>query len=138
MRHRQAAPGSGGGQHTRRRRAGVSQPVAAYPQRYAQGRKRTRGQAGPLDLPTPLQTALEALYGYYEKTFKEWEADSTPCPPCFIVVCNNTATSKLVYDYISGFERTNEDGTTSVVNGRLALFGASMSTTIAIPFLAPC
>ena len=42
--------------------------------------------------------------------------------PCFIVVCNNTATSKLVYDYISGFERPNEDGTTSVVNGRLALF----------------
>ena len=26
-------------------------------------------------------------------------------PPCFIVVCNNTATSKLVYDYISGFQR---------------------------------
>ena len=38
------------------------------------------------------------------------------------MVCNNTATSKLVYDYISGFERTNEDGTTSVVHGRLALF----------------
>jgi type III restriction enzyme len=31
-------------------------------------------------------------------------------PPCFIVVCNNTATSKLVYDYISGFQRENEDG----------------------------
>ena len=46
----------------------------------------------------------------------------TECPPCFIVVCNNTSTSKLVYDYISGFERENEDGTTSVVNGRLELF----------------
>ena len=31
-------------------------------------------------------------------------------PPCFIVVCNNTSTSKLVYDYISGFHRENEDG----------------------------
>ena len=85
------------------------------------GRSRS-ADLDPLDLPTPLQTALEALYGHYEKTFKEWESDGTECPPCFIVVCNNTATSKLVYDYISGFERTNEDGTTSVVNGRLALF----------------
>ena len=26
-------------------------------------------------------------------------------PPCFIVVCKNTAISKLVYDFISGFQR---------------------------------
>ena len=43
-------------------------------------------------------------------------------PPCFIVVCNNTSTSKLVYDFISGFERENEDGSTSLQNGRLELF----------------
>ena len=43
-------------------------------------------------------------------------------PPCFIIVCNNTAISKLVYDYISGFHRENEDGTTTLENGRLALF----------------
>ena len=43
-------------------------------------------------------------------------------PPCFIVVCNNTSTSKLVYDYISGFHRENDDGLTTLVNGRLALF----------------
>ena len=43
-------------------------------------------------------------------------------PPCFIVVCNNTSTSKLVYDYISGFQRQNEDGSTTLENGRLALF----------------
>jgi type III restriction enzyme len=42
--------------------------------------------------------------------------------PCFIVVCNNTSTSKLVYDYISGFQRKNADGTTSIENGRLELF----------------
>src|SRR5207253_3877270 len=34
----------------------------------------------------------------------------------------NTSTSKLVYDFISGFLRENADGTTSVQNGRLALF----------------
>ena len=43
-------------------------------------------------------------------------------PPCFIVVCNNTSTSKLVYDYIAGFERENEDGSKTLENGRLALF----------------
>ena len=85
------------------------------------GRDRA-GDLDPLDLPTPLQTALEALYGHYDKTFKEWQSDGAPSPPCFIVVCNNTSTSKLVYDYISGFERTNDDRTTSVQNGRLELF----------------
>ncbi len=39
-------------------------------------------------------------------------------PPCFIVVCNNTSISKLVYDFISGFHRKNEDGTTTLQNGR--------------------
>jgi type III restriction enzyme len=38
------------------------------------------------------------------------------------VVCNNTSTSKLVYDFISGFHRQNEDGSTTLENGRLALF----------------
>ena len=69
-----------------------------------------------------MQTALEALYGHYEKTFHEWERANIPTPPCFIVVCNNTASSKLVHDYISGFERTDPNGTQRVVNGRLRLF----------------
>jgi type III restriction enzyme len=38
------------------------------------------------------------------------------------VVCQNTAISKLVYDYISGFHRINEDGSSTLENGRLALF----------------
>ena len=83
----------------------------------------------PLKLPTLLKTALEALYGHYEKTFKLWEAEGTAVPPCFIVVCNNTATSKLVYYYISGFYQKNEDGTTVLVNGRLALFRNFDETT---------
>src|SRR5207249_6846649 len=87
--------------------------------------KKGRGKAGELDplaLPTRLQTALEALYGHYEKTFKLWEEARISVPPCFILVCNNTSTSKLVYDYISGFHRENEDGSTTLENGRLALF----------------
>src|SRR6266850_8472466 len=31
-------------------------------------------------------------------------------------------TSKLVYDFVSGFHRENEDGSTTLENGRLALF----------------
>ena len=73
-------------------------------------------------LPVRLQTALEALYGHYEMVFNEWKEAGIPVPPCFIVVCNNTATSKLVYDYISGFERENEDGSTTFQHGRLELF----------------
>jgi type III restriction enzyme len=30
-------------------------------------------------------------------------------PPVFIVVCNNTSTSQLVYEWISGWERTRDD-----------------------------
>jgi len=87
--------------------------------------KKGRGKTealDPLELPTLLKTALEALYGHYEKTYELWEKAGIRVPPCFIVVCNNTSTSKLVYDYISGFNRENEDGTTTLENGRLALF----------------
>ncbi len=76
----------------------------------------------PLALPPELQTALDALYGHYVKTFDAWKQAGLRVPPCFIVVCNNTATSKLVFDYISGFERTNDDGTYSFEQGRLELF----------------
>jgi type III restriction enzyme len=77
--------------------------------------KKGRGKGkklDPLKLPVKLQTALEALYGHYAKTFDLWDKAGIRVPPCFIVVCNNTATSKLVYDYISGFEHEPaEDGT---------------------------
>lgn len=84
---------------------------------------RTKGGAlDPLSLPPQLQTALEALYGHYEKTYRLWEKSGIRVPPCFIVVCQNTAISKLVYDFISGFQRQNDDGSTTLENGRLALF----------------
>ena len=77
--------------------------------------KKGRGKAeglDPLKLPTKLQTALQALYGHYEKTYALWQTEGIRVPPCFIVVCNNTSASKLVYDYISGFQpAANLDGT---------------------------
>ena len=76
----------------------------------------------PLQIPVMLQAALDALYGHYEKTFQLWQDARIEVPPCFIVVCNNTSTSKLIYDYIAGFQRENPDGSTTLVNGRLKLF----------------
>ena len=87
--------------------------------------KKGRGsnqELDPLKLPTRLQTALQALYGHYEKTFKLWQDAGIKVPPCFIVVCQNTAISKLVYDFISGFHRRNDDGSSTLENGRLPLF----------------
>ena len=76
-----------------------------------------------------MQTALEALYGHYEKTFDLWEDKRIKVPPCFIIVCQNTAISKLVYDFISGFHRKNPDGTTTLQNGRHRLFRNFDETT---------
>ena len=74
--------------------------------------KKGRGKSGeldPLKLPNELQTALYALYGHYEKTYDEWKKAGIDVPPVFIVVCNNTSTSQLVYEWISGFERRREN-----------------------------
>ncbi len=87
--------------------------------------RKGRGKAEGLDprqLPTQLLTALDALYEHYEQTYELWKEEGIKVPPCFIIVCNNTSTSKLVYDYISGFHRENDDGTTTLENGRLRLF----------------
>jgi len=87
--------------------------------------KKGRGAAqnlDPLSLPVELQTALDALYGHYVKTFELWQEQQISVPPVFIVVCNNTATSKVIYDYISGFFREDEDNKQSYNKGRLELF----------------
>ena len=87
--------------------------------------KKGRGKAAsldPLSIPVELETALQALYGHYARTFELWQDAGIEVPPCFIVVCNNTSTSKLVHDFVSGFQRENEDGSTTLEQGRLALF----------------
>ena len=89
----------------------------------------TGDELDPLKLPTRLQTALEALYGHYEQTFKLWADKGIKVPPCFIIVCQNTAISKLVYDFVSGFHRKNADGTDTLTHGRLALFRNYDDTT---------
>lgn len=74
-------------------------------------------------LPDLLQTALQSLYGHYEKVNTEWDKAGIDVPPVFIVVCNNTTTSKLVYEWISGWQRPNEDDELVTQHrGHLSLF----------------
>jgi type III restriction enzyme len=87
--------------------------------------KQGRGKGGsrdPESLPTELKTAIEALYGHYEKTFEQWKKAGFDVPPCFIIVCNNTSTSKLVYDYVSGYLIDNERGDKVPRQGACPLF----------------
>lgn len=87
----------------------------------------TEALAGEPKLPAELEGALESLYNNYKQYFKLWE-DNTEArlrgqtPPVFIVVCNNTSVSKLVFDYISGWEKTLADGSAVLVPGKLGLF----------------
>ncbi len=82
---------------------------------------------GPPMLPTKLEGALWSLYGNYERAFQRWEqagvAESGDTPPVFIVVCNNTNVSKLVFDFIAGWRREEApDGLPILVGGALPLF----------------
>ncbi len=90
------------------------------------GRK-TAAVSGEPKLPAELQAAFHSLYGNYEKYYRLWEQNSEASakgitPPVFIVVCNNTNVSKLVFDYIAGWEKTLPDGSTIVVPGQLSVF----------------
>ena len=61
------------------------------------------------------------------KRYELWKEAEIPVPPCFVIVCNNTATSKLVFDYVSGFHRENEDG--SVDHSSQGKAGRCFATT---------
>ena len=89
--------------------------------------RRTQDLPGEPALPVELEGALQSLYSNYEKYYQQWEQNLVGrsqglTPPVFIVVCNNTNVSKLVFDYISGYEKALPDGRTIPVPGRLALF----------------
>ena len=78
----------------------------------------------PFDLPNTLKTALNALYSHYEGEFERWRREGVEVPPVFIVVCQNTAISKLVFEWIAGFERGDaaEGERTGFHPGHLELF----------------
>ncbi|WNO53165.1 BPTD_3080 family restriction endonuclease [Stakelama saccharophila] len=85
------------------------------------GRASAKGH-DPQKLPSPLLSAIDALYGHYEKTHALWQEAGVGVDPVFIVVCNNTATSKLVHDYIAGYEIKDDKGNRTLVPGKCKLF----------------
>jgi type III restriction enzyme len=103
----------------------------------------TDSVTGEPNLPKELEGALQSLYANYEKYYGLWEQNAEArskglTPPVFIVVCNNTNVSKLVFDYIGGWEKTltpalpaplrfggqvsHRERETVLVPGKLALF----------------
>lgn len=114
----------------------------------------TDAVTGEPKLPVELEGALQSLYSNYEKYYRRWESavgadvrrltppsrdpqslvTSTPTntnltPPVFIVVCNNTNVSKLVFDHIAGWEKQIAEDKTVVVPGKLPLFSNEANGT---------
>ncbi|MBE3124084.1 MAG: DEAD/DEAH box helicase family protein [Acidobacteria bacterium] len=82
---------------------------------------------GEPKLPTELEGALHSLYGNYEKYYRQWEnneeaREKGQTPPVFIVVCNNTNVSKMIYDYVAGWEKKINEDSSIVVPGNLPIF----------------
>jgi type III restriction enzyme len=87
----------------------------------------TQAVTGEPKLPKELQGALHSLYGNYEKYYRQWEKNKEAraygqTPPVFIVVCNNTNVSKLVFDYVAGWEKELPKGKSVLVPGALSIF----------------
>jgi len=87
----------------------------------------TEAVSGEPHLPLELEGALHALYGNYEKYYNLWEKDEEASskgitPPVFIVVCNNTNVSKLLFDYIAGWKKPLDNDSTVLVPGQLQIF----------------
>jgi len=96
--------------------------------------RRTEAVSGEPKLPAELQGALHSLYDNYKKYYQLWEQNTEArannmTPPVFIVVCNNTNVSKLVFDYIAGWEKPLPDGSTVVVPGALSVFSNEVNGT---------
>ncbi|MDO8795614.1 MAG: DEAD/DEAH box helicase family protein [Vicinamibacterales bacterium] len=90
------------------------------------GRK-TDAIGGEPKLPAELQGALHSLYDNYRQSFERWAANADAqarglTPPVFVVVCNNTNVSKMVFDYVAGWTKPLADDAEIVVPGALPLF----------------
>ena len=86
--------------------------------------KRSELSVADWTMPKTLEGALQSLYRSYEQEYARYESDLAGLgepPPVMIVVCPNTAVSKLVFDWIAGWEKESDDGTRTLVPGQLEL-----------------
>ena len=81
---------------------------------------------GAPELPGELEGAIQALYRHYKRAYDEWEGNAEArarglTAPVFIVVCNNTNVSNLVFRYIAGFDTGKKlpNGDAIVAPGKL-------------------
>ena len=114
---------------------GADLPIYRHVYRYIQehgdvklpraGRGKQTTDLDPELLPSQLTGALQALYGHYEKSSLNG-AMAGATPPVFIVVCNNTATSKSCSTGSLDMKRTsagpNDTEQKVWVPGKLPLF----------------
>ena len=79
--------------------------------------RRTEDVTGePPSCPPSWKAPCTACTATTRSHYRKWQAHAAdgaepqPTPPVFIVVCNNTNVSKLVFDYIAGWEKPLPDG----------------------------
>nr|MBA2289866.1 DEAD/DEAH box helicase family protein [Chloroflexia bacterium] len=92
------------------------------------GRKTDSVEGREPNLPMALEGALQSLYSNYKQSYERWaeqeqdrERAGGSTPPVFIVVCNNTNVSKMVLDFIAGWEK--QVGEETIVQaGKLPIF----------------
>jgi type III restriction enzyme len=106
---------------------GVDTVVYRDLEAYRQGPAEDAAGAAKLsafDLPPMLRSALTTLYSHYAGEFERWERAGIGVPPVFIVVCQNTAISKLIFKWIAGFERGDAEASERAAfhAGHLELF----------------
>ena len=87
----------------------------------------TQPEVGEPKLPAELEGALKSLYDNYQKAYDQWQASAEAqtaglTPPVFIIVCNNTNVSKLVFDYVAGWEKKLDLENSVLVPGELPVF----------------
>jgi type III restriction enzyme len=77
-------------------------------------KKLPKGAVPARDLPPTLEGAVKSLYRDYARDFERWQGSDAArrgeTPPVFIVVCNNTTVSRMVYEFIAGREVPDGEG----------------------------